>query len=98
MRHIAKESRCFVISCCQAMHMDDIPDSWSFKRGYLGACEEWINPGYSLIADPDGKLVAGPLGHKEAILYAEIDPAHSIVGNSDRAWSRRLRDPVLTPQ
>jgi nitrilase len=75
MRHIAKESRCFVISCCQALHKDDIPDSWSFKKDYLGGTEEWINPGYSLIADPDGKLVAGPLAHQEAILYAVIEPA-----------------------
>jgi nitrilase len=75
MRHIAKESRCFVVSCCQALRKADIPDDWSFKREYLGGTDEWINPGHSLIADPDGKLVAGPLDREEAILYAVIDPA-----------------------
>ena len=75
MRHIAKESRCFVISCCQAVHKNDIPDRFSLKREYLQGIQDWINPGHSLIADPDGKIVAGPLIQEEGILYAEIDPA-----------------------
>jgi nitrilase len=78
MRHIAKESRCFVISSCQALHMNDIPDTWSFKRAYLGGVEEWINPGLSLIADPDGKLVAGPLERAEGILYADVQLAQLV--------------------
>ncbi|HEY0305155.1 MAG TPA: carbon-nitrogen hydrolase family protein [Longimicrobiales bacterium] len=78
MRHIAKESRCFVISCCQALHMNDIPDEWSFKRAYLGGLEDWINPGHSLIADPDGKLVAGPLEQVEGILYADVQLAQLV--------------------
>lgn len=32
MRHVAKEGRCFVLSACQAFHMDDIPDAMSFKQ------------------------------------------------------------------
>jgi nitrilase len=79
MRHIAKESRCFVISSCQVVHKQDIPDEWSFKREYLAEIDEWINPGQSLIADPDGKIVAGPLAHEEGILYAEVRP-HQLVG------------------
>ena len=75
MRHIAKESRCFVVSCCQVLHKNDIPDGWSFKREYLGGIEGWINPGHSLIADPDGKIVAGPLVEEEGILYAHVEPA-----------------------
>ena len=72
MRHIAKEGRCFVIACCQILRMNDIPDDWHFKAEYLGGIDDWINPGQSLIADPDGKLVAGPLAHQEGILYAEF--------------------------
>lgn len=78
MRHIAKESRCFVISSCQAFHKNDIPDEWSFKREYLGGIQDWINQGHSLIADPDGKLVAGPLISEEGILYAEIQPSQLV--------------------
>ncbi len=74
MRHVAKEGRSFVVSVCQAFHKDDIPDELEFKDAYLGEVSGWINPGLSLIADPDGKLVAGPLEAEEGILYADARP------------------------
>jgi nitrilase len=79
MRHIAKEGRCVVVAACQALHADDIPDSLDFKGAYLGDVEGWINPGLSLIVDPDGKIIAGPLEAAEGILYADI-PADRLVG------------------
>lgn len=79
MRHTAKEGRCFVIGACQAFSKDDIPDSFEFKQEYLGDVEGWINPGLSLIVDPDGKIVAGPLDSEEGILYADVEP-HQLVG------------------
>ena len=79
MRHIGKESRCFVLGACQAFHKDDIPDSLDFKSAYLGDAEGWINPGLSLIVDPDGRVVAGPLEGEEGILYAEVE-SHQLVG------------------
>jgi len=79
MRHIAKESRCFVLGVCQAFHMDDIPDELAFKGEYLAGMEGWINPGLSVIVDPDGKVVAGPLDGEEGILYADVEP-HQLVG------------------
>jgi nitrilase len=79
MRHSAKESRCFVIGVCQAFHMDDIPDELEFKSEYLSKLEGWINPGMSVIVDPDGKIVAGPLDSEEGILYAE-GTADQLVG------------------
>jgi len=72
MRHVAKEGRCFVVGVCQALHRDDVPDELDFKAEYLQGVDEWINPGLSLIVDPDGKVVAGPLEEEEGILYAEI--------------------------
>ncbi|MDX1740088.1 MAG: carbon-nitrogen hydrolase family protein [Rhodothermales bacterium] len=74
MRHVAKESRCFVVGCCQAFHADDIPDHYSFKEKYLHNVDGWINPGLSVIVDPDGKIVAGPASEQETILYAEVRP------------------------
>jgi nitrilase len=74
MRHVAKEGRCFVVGACQAFHKDDIPDALHFKNAYLGNVEGWINPGLSLIVDPDGKVVAGPLEAEEGILYADVEP------------------------
>ena len=79
MRHIAKEGRCFVVSACQAFHKDDIPDRLDFKATYLSNVEGWINPGLSVIVDPDGKVVAGPLDAAEGILYADV-AAHQLVG------------------
>lgn len=74
VRHIAKEGRCFVLSVCQAFHKDDIPDTLEFKAEYLDGVDGWINPGLSLIVDPDGKVVAGPLEAEEGILYADVHP------------------------
>lgn len=74
MRHIAKECRCFVVGCCQPFHLDDIPDRFSFKEKYLGKVEGWINPGDSVIVDPDGKIAAGPAREEETIIYAEVRP------------------------
>lgn len=73
MRHVAKEGRCYVIGCCTPMHRNDVPDKLSFKEKYLGSVEGWINPGDSVIVDPDGKFVAGPASQEETILYAEFD-------------------------
>jgi len=78
MRHIAKESRCFVLSACQAFHVDDIPDDFEVKQSFLGEVEGWINPGMSLIVDPDGKIVAGPLEEEEGILYADVEAAQLV--------------------
>jgi len=74
MRHVAKEGRCFVVGACQAFHKDDIPDDLEFKSKYLADVEGWLNPGLSLIVDPDGKIVAGPPDGEEGILYAEVHP------------------------
>ena len=79
MRHIAKEGRCFVLSACQAFHKDDIPDAFEFKQEYLGKVEGWINPGETLIVDPDGKILAGPLTEAEGILYVDVEP-HQLIG------------------
>lgn len=78
MRHVAKEGRCFVVGTCQAFHKDDIPDDLPFKAEYLGDVDGWINPGLSVIVDPDGKIVAGPLEGAEGILYADVSPAQLV--------------------
>jgi nitrilase len=79
MRHIAKEGRSFVIGACQAFHIDDIPDDLSFKADYLGDVSGWVNPGHSLIVNPDGKIVGGPLEGEEGIIYADVQ-AQELVG------------------
>jgi nitrilase len=79
LRHIAKEGRVYVIGCCSAMRVDDLPDRLSFKSAVSASADGWINPGDSVIVDPDGKVLAGPLHERQDILLAEVDPQR-IVG------------------
>jgi nitrilase len=72
MRHIAKEGGCYVISCCMALHIDDIPEQFGFKSMYPEETN-WINTGDSCIVSPSGKIIAGPVSEKEEILYTEVD-------------------------
>jgi nitrilase len=72
MDHIAFEGGCFVLGCCQVVHANDIPDRYAFKRALIERRGEWINPGNSVIASPQGVL-AGPASCKEETLYADLD-------------------------
>jgi nitrilase len=78
LRHIAKEGRVYVIGCCSAMRPDDLPDRLPFKSAVPISATGWINPGDSVVVDPDGKVVAGPLHERQEILFAEVDPARII--------------------
>jgi len=73
IKHVAKEGRCVAVSACQYFTKDDIPDSFEFKQEYLASMGEVINPGLSLIVDPDGKVLAGP-AEGETIIYASMTP------------------------
>jgi hypothetical protein len=50
-----------VVGCCMPMRREDIPDRLSFKEKYLNAVQRRINPCGSVIVDPDGKIVVGPV-------------------------------------
>jgi len=76
MRHIAREGRVYVIGVCQALHRDQVPDRLPFKDA-LPAGLQWINVGNSLVVDPEGVVIAGPVAEREEILLAEIDPGRA---------------------
>jgi nitrilase len=78
LRHVAKEGRTFVIGCESALRRSDVPDRLAFKSAYLGDAGEWLNPGDSVIIDPDGKILAGPAHEEETILIAEVRRAQMI--------------------
>ena len=90
MRHIALESRCYVIGVNPCLHIDQIPADFP-HRDRLWATDQdeggWVEPGNSVIIDPTGKILAGPARHEETVLYAEVDLA------AVRA-ARRFFDPV----
>lgn len=69
MRHIAHEGRCFVISACQVQPSPrelgiEVP-GWDDERPLI--------QGGSVIVDPLGDVLAGPLRNATGLLCAEVD-------------------------
>jgi nitrilase len=69
MRHIAREARAFVLSCCVFQRASTYPDDVPLADG-----AELVGRGGSAILAPDGSYLAGPLWDEEGVLYAELDP------------------------
>jgi nitrilase len=69
MKHIARESRAFLLSCCVYQRASSYPDDVQLADG-----DELVGRGGSAILGPDGLYLAGPLWDEEGILYAELDP------------------------
>jgi nitrilase len=69
MRHIARESRAFVLSSCVFARASSYPDDVPLAAG-----DELVGRGGSAILGPDGSYLAGPLWDEEGVLYAELDP------------------------
>ncbi len=74
MRHIAAEGRCWVLGNGCAMRGKDIPRDFPQRKTIFPDLESWYNPGDSVIVDPRGAIVAGPLHEAHGILYADCDP------------------------
>ena len=70
LRHIARESRAFVISSCSLQRTSSYPGDIQLADG-----PELIDRGGSAILAPDGSYLAGPLWDEEGVLYADLDPA-----------------------
>jgi nitrilase len=69
IRHIARESRAFVLSCCVYQRASSYPDDVQLAEG-----GELVGRGGSAILGPDGAYLAGPLWDGEGLLVAELDP------------------------
>jgi nitrilase len=70
--HIARESRCFVISPSHFQRASSYPDDFPLRE--LLADQDVVGRGGSAILDPGGEYLAGPLYDEEGILYAELEP------------------------
>jgi nitrilase len=70
MQHVAMEGRCYVLGANQYITAADYPPDYLSQMSHPGAgdCR-----GGSLIVDPLGQLLAGPLWDQEGILTAELD-------------------------
>jgi len=87
IRHIAKEGRVFVVSVNMCMRGSDVPDSLPGMEDIYHGADDWLSHGRSMIAGPEGEILAGPLVDEPGILTATIDLG-------DLALARRAFDPV----
>ncbi len=72
MTHIALEGRCFVLSACQHLRRAQFPDA-QMHNALPEAADGVLMRGGSLIIDPLGRKLAGPVFNEDALLTAELD-------------------------
>ena len=71
MQHIALEGRCFVLSACQHLRRSQFPAAMHSRLPE--APETVLMRGGSMIIDPLGQVLAGPVYNEDALLTAELD-------------------------
>lgn len=72
MRHIACEGRCYVLGCNQFVTKDMYPDDLAGVKD-LEDKPDILCRGGSVIIDPIGNVIEGPLYDQAGILYAELE-------------------------
>ncbi|NKE66889.1 carbon-nitrogen hydrolase family protein [Ramlibacter sp. RBP-2] len=72
MQHIALEGRCFVLSACQHLRRRQFPADRMNNR-LPEAPDTVLMRGGSMIIDPLGRVLAGPVYNEDALLTAELD-------------------------
>lgn len=81
LTHIACESRCFVLGCNQYLTADQYPPEY---QKILPTTNSGLpSSGGSVIINPLGKVLAGPLFGQEGIVSAEIDTREIIKAKMD---------------
>jgi predicted amidohydrolase len=77
MRHIAREGRVWVVGVNPCVRVDQIPADFPNRDHVWRVMDpdeaEWVEPGNSVICNPNGEIVAGPLRYEEGILTTEVD-------------------------
>ncbi len=71
MRHVAREGRCFVLSACQYTQRRDYPADYAPIQGDDPGTV--MIRGGSVIVDPLGNLLAGPVYDQSQVLVADLD-------------------------
>lgn len=82
MRHIALEGRCYVLGCNQFVTREMYPRDFNYQSE-LDAAPEIMCRGGSVIVDPFGKVVAGPVWDREEILYAALEMDKVVLSRMD---------------
>ena len=81
LTHIACEGRCFVLGCNQYLTRDHYPSD--LEKLLQADHPSLPSTGGSVIINPMGKVIAGPLFGKEGIVTAEIDHREIIKAKMD---------------
>jgi len=81
MQHIAIEGRCFVLSACQYVTRAQYPPDYRCVQG--DDPKTVLIRGGSLIVNPFGRLLAGPVYDRECVLVADIDLGEIAEGTFD---------------
>jgi nitrilase len=69
IRHIARESRSFLLSCCVYQRASSYPADVEIADG-----PDLLGRGGSAIVAPSGEYLAGPLWDEEGLLVGDLDP------------------------
>jgi nitrilase len=72
-RHIAKESRSFVISVSGLMRKSDFPSDTPHYEKIIENAPEFLADGGSCISGPDGKWVLPPVTEEEGLFVETLD-------------------------
>jgi len=83
MVHIALEGRCFVLSACQYAQEKDYPADHAVRDESSRNGENVMIAGGSVIVNPLGKVLAGPLLDGEGVLTADLDLDDIVRGKFD---------------
>jgi nitrilase len=73
LRHIAKEGRVFVVGVTPCIRGSDVPADIPGRDELYGGDDDWLSRGNSVIVDPDGEILAGPLVDTQGIVMAELE-------------------------
>jgi predicted amidohydrolase len=77
MRHIAREGRVWVVGVNPCLRVDQIPADFPNRDRVWRVTDteqaDWVEPGNSVVCNPNGEIVAGPLRYEEGILTTEVD-------------------------
>ena len=73
MTHIALEGRCFVLSACQFAQEKDYPADHAVANSEARDPNNVMIAGGSVIINPLGQVLAGPLLGEEGIITADLD-------------------------
>lgn len=82
MQHIAQEGRCYVLSSNQYVTKEMYPSDLPMGHELNGQ-PETMSRGGSVIVNPLGHVIAGPLFDQAGILYADLDMNQVIRGKLD---------------